>query len=174
MILESPALPVAEGDEVVLRCRSNSRSASGSSSSFFRDGVLVGKSAAGNLTIHSISRADGGVYKCQTGAGESPESQLTVMARGSAPSPEPSCCKRESKSSDDGARIWCLCPSRRPELVVCVQQSARQSPASSVFYFLWGRLWCCCWLPCCWSASGGSAKVRLPDLSNILLVKRHP
>lgn len=104
MILESPALPVAEGDDVTLRCRSDTAFPSGFSS-FYRDGVSVGRSATGNLTIHNISRAEGGVYKCKTGAGESPESQLTVMARGSAPSPEPPCCKRESKSPADGEEL---------------------------------------------------------------------
>lgn len=137
MILESPALPVAEGDDVMLRCRSNTAFPS-AFSSFYRDGVPVGRSATGNLTIHDISRAEGGVYKCKTGAAESPESQLTVMARGSAPSPEPSCCKRESKSSADGVQIWsrgAVCV--QPELLAFVQQS-RQTPLSSVFCFLWG------------------------------------
>lgn len=105
MILESPALPVAEGDDVTLRCRAQTPVSSGLST-FFRDGVPIGRSSTGNLTIHNISRAEGGVYKCTTGAGESPGSQLTVTARGSAPSSESSCCKRETKSSDYGVQLW--------------------------------------------------------------------
>lgn len=107
MILESPALPVAEGDEVVLRCSaetpSSSTPSSSALSSFYRDGVLIRRSSTGTLPIHSISMAEGGVYRCSTGAGESPESQLTVVARGSAPSSE-SCCNGEKPS--DGVQIW--------------------------------------------------------------------
>lgn len=107
VILESPALPVAEGDEVVLRCSTQTPSSSALSSStrfsFYRDGVLIRRSSTGTLPIHSVSMAEGGVYRCSTGAGESPESQLTVVARGSAPSSE-SCCSGEKPS--DGVHIW--------------------------------------------------------------------
>lgn len=82
MILESPALPVAEGSDVTLRCRAKTPSAS-TQADFFKDGALVKRSHDGNMTIRSISRAEGGVYKCNTsGAGHSAESQLTVLARG--------------------------------------------------------------------------------------------
>lgn len=82
MILESPALPVAEGSDVTLRCRAKTPSAS-TQADFFKDGVSVKRSHDGNMTIRNISRAEGGVYKCNTsGAGHSAESQLTVIARG--------------------------------------------------------------------------------------------
>ncbi|TNM93880.1 hypothetical protein fugu_002056 [Takifugu bimaculatus] len=82
VILESPALPVAEGSNVTLRCRAKTPSAS-TQADFFKDGALVKRSHDGNMTIRSISRAEGGVYKCNTsGAGHSAESQLTVLARG--------------------------------------------------------------------------------------------
>lgn len=82
VILESPALPVAEGSDVTLRCRARTPPA-GTQADFFKDGVLVKRSHDGNMTIRSISRAEGGVYKCNTsGAGHSAGSQLTVMARG--------------------------------------------------------------------------------------------
>ncbi|XP_011618275.2 low affinity immunoglobulin gamma Fc region receptor II-a-like isoform X1 [Takifugu rubripes] len=81
VILESPALPVAEGSDVTLRCRAKTPSAS-TQADFFKDGALVKRSHDGNMTIRSISRAEGGVYKCNTsGAGHSAESQLTVLAR---------------------------------------------------------------------------------------------
>lgn len=82
MILESPALPVAEGSDVTLRCRAEPPSAS-APADFFKDGVLVKRSHDGNVTIRNISGAAGGVYQCNTsGAGHSAESQLTVVARG--------------------------------------------------------------------------------------------
>lgn len=96
---------MAEGDDVTLRCRSAKPSSPALRAAFYRDGVSVGDSSTGDMTIHSISRAGGGVYKCRAGAGDSPESQLTVMATGSAPSPESSCCTRETTSSDYGVQI---------------------------------------------------------------------
>lgn len=82
MVLEGPALPVAEGDDVTLRCREKTPSSS-LQADFYKDGVLVVRSYTGTMTIHNISRAEGGLYKCKTsGAGESPGSQLAVMTRG--------------------------------------------------------------------------------------------
>uniref|UniRef100_A0AAQ6I9Z7 Ig-like domain-containing protein n=1 Tax=Anabas testudineus TaxID=64144 RepID=A0AAQ6I9Z7_ANATE len=79
VILESPAHPVREGEAVTLRCTSKETSSSSLTADFYKDGLLIGSSSTGNLTIHSISKSDEGLYKCSiSGAGESAESRLTV------------------------------------------------------------------------------------------------
>ncbi|XP_049425143.1 low affinity immunoglobulin gamma Fc region receptor III-A-like [Epinephelus fuscoguttatus] len=80
VILESPALPVMEGDDVTLRCR-NKTTSSTLTAEFFKDGRLMRSSSTGNMTINSVSKSDEGLYRCRiSGAGESPESQLAVTA----------------------------------------------------------------------------------------------
>ncbi|XP_056225649.1 Fc receptor-like protein 5 [Seriola aureovittata] len=78
VILESPVLPVMEGDAVTLRCRHKSDSTN-LSSSFYKNGCLIKRVSDDNMTISSFSRSDEGLYKCSvSGAGESAESWLTV------------------------------------------------------------------------------------------------
>uniref|UniRef100_A0A3B4TFQ1 Ig-like domain-containing protein n=1 Tax=Seriola dumerili TaxID=41447 RepID=A0A3B4TFQ1_SERDU len=78
VILESPALPVTEGDDVTLRCR-NKTPASDLTAGFYKDGVFIRNSTTGNMTIHNVSKSNEGLYKCNiSGAGESAESWLTV------------------------------------------------------------------------------------------------
>ncbi|XP_036002892.1 low affinity immunoglobulin gamma Fc region receptor II-a [Fundulus heteroclitus] len=84
VILESPVLPVTEGDAVILRCILNEASSSSNLTQFYKDGRLIGSSSAGIITILDVSKSDEGLYKCDvTGAGGSPESWLSV--RGSKP-----------------------------------------------------------------------------------------
>ncbi|XP_031706786.1 low affinity immunoglobulin gamma Fc region receptor II-b-like [Anarrhichthys ocellatus] len=79
VILESPVLPVTEGDDVSLRCRT--KSTSNLTAEFYKDGVLIGSSSTGNITVPGVSQADEGLYKCAvSGAGGSSESWLTVRA----------------------------------------------------------------------------------------------
>ncbi|XP_044198136.1 muscle, skeletal receptor tyrosine protein kinase-like [Thunnus albacares] len=85
VILESPALPVMEGDDVTLSCKNiNTMTFSSNlttSTSFYKDGFLMATSSTGNMTIHSISQSDEGFYKCNiSGVGQSPGSWLTVRA----------------------------------------------------------------------------------------------
>ncbi|XP_056225519.1 low affinity immunoglobulin gamma Fc region receptor II-like isoform X2 [Seriola aureovittata] len=78
VILESPALPVTEGDNVTLRCR-NKTPASDLTAGFYKDGVFIRNSTTGKMTIHNVSKSNEGLYKCNiSGAGESAESWLTV------------------------------------------------------------------------------------------------
>ncbi|XP_049923090.1 low affinity immunoglobulin gamma Fc region receptor II-a-like isoform X2 [Epinephelus moara] len=78
VILESPALPVKEGDAVTLRCR-NKTTSSTLTAEFFKDGRSKGSSSTGNMTVHHVSKSDEGLYKCSiSGAGESPGSRLAV------------------------------------------------------------------------------------------------
>ncbi|XP_071315007.1 low affinity immunoglobulin gamma Fc region receptor II-a-like [Trachinotus anak] len=80
VILESPVLPVMEGEAVTLRCR-NRATSSNLTADFYKDGLFIGSSSTGNMTIASVSKFDGGLYTCSiSGAGESPASRLTVRA----------------------------------------------------------------------------------------------
>lgn len=79
VVLESPVHPVQEGEPVTLRCTNEMTSSSNLTTKFYKDDILVGSSSTGNMTIHSVSTSDEGVYKCKiSGAGESPDSWLAV------------------------------------------------------------------------------------------------
>ncbi|XP_056225527.1 low affinity immunoglobulin gamma Fc region receptor II-b-like isoform X2 [Seriola aureovittata] len=89
VILESPALPVTEGDNVTLRCR-NKTPASDLTAGFYKDGVFIRNSTTGNMTIHNVSKSNEGLYKCSiSGAGESAESWLTVRVSAHFPVKHP-------------------------------------------------------------------------------------
>ncbi|XP_072232982.1 low affinity immunoglobulin gamma Fc region receptor III-A-like [Leuresthes tenuis] len=78
LILETPVLPVNEGEAVTLLCRSRTTSYS-NLTQFYKDGSFIRSSPTGNLTIKRVSKSDEGLYKCNiSGAGDSPESWLAV------------------------------------------------------------------------------------------------
>ena len=78
VILESPVLPVTEWDDVTLSCRKKN-TFSNLPADFYKDGLHVGSSSTGEMSIHSVSKSDKGLYKCNiSGVGESPESWLAV------------------------------------------------------------------------------------------------
>uniref|UniRef100_A0A8C7RNN9 Ig-like domain-containing protein n=1 Tax=Oncorhynchus mykiss TaxID=8022 RepID=A0A8C7RNN9_ONCMY len=77
VILESPALPVTEGDYVTLRCRYQG-TPSDLTADFYKDGSLIRTETTGEMTIPAVSKSDEGLYKCNTSEGESPESWMTV------------------------------------------------------------------------------------------------
>ncbi|XP_078020088.1 cell adhesion molecule CEACAM20-like isoform X1 [Epinephelus lanceolatus] len=80
VILESPVLPVEEGNNVTLTCRKKMSSLH-LTAGFYKDGLLIRSSSTGEMTIHSVSKSDEGLYKCHiSGAGESPESWMAVRA----------------------------------------------------------------------------------------------
>ncbi|XP_067380117.1 low affinity immunoglobulin gamma Fc region receptor II-like [Channa argus] len=79
VILESPVLPVMEGDSVILRCRMNTSLSV--VTYFYKDSVkiLVANSSTGEITIRSVSKSDEGLYKCYiSDVGESPQSLLII------------------------------------------------------------------------------------------------
>uniref|UniRef100_A0A3B3VXI8 Ig-like domain-containing protein n=1 Tax=Poecilia latipinna TaxID=48699 RepID=A0A3B3VXI8_9TELE len=79
LILEIPALPVMEGDEVVLRCRTREKLSGNNSSTFYKDELFIGSSVRGSITLQRVSKYDEGNYRCHmSGVGESPDSFLTV------------------------------------------------------------------------------------------------
>ncbi|KAM3591000.1 uncharacterized protein V6R79_020369 [Siganus canaliculatus] len=85
LILEVPALPVMEGDNVTLRCsyreKGEEGSSSGFSAAFYQDQVFKGNEPAGVKTLSPVTKDHEGLYKCQHSTfGDSPESFLTVTA----------------------------------------------------------------------------------------------
>ncbi|XP_038587702.1 low affinity immunoglobulin gamma Fc region receptor II-like isoform X2 [Micropterus salmoides] len=86
VILESPALPVMEGEALTLQCRDKKKTSSNLTADFYKDGRLIRSSSTGNMTIHSVSVSDEGLYKCIiTDVGESAESWLAVREKPKEP-----------------------------------------------------------------------------------------
>lgn len=78
MILESPVLPVSEGDNVTLRCR-NKTTSTNLPADFYKDSDLMESSTSEEMTINNVSKSDEGLYKCNvSGVEVSPGSWLTV------------------------------------------------------------------------------------------------
>uniref|UniRef100_A0A669DZK2 Ig-like domain-containing protein n=1 Tax=Oreochromis niloticus TaxID=8128 RepID=A0A669DZK2_ORENI len=78
VILQSPVLPVMEGDDITLLCKTKT-TPSNLPAAFYKDGSLIRKQPTGHMTIQHVSRSDEGLYKCDiSGHGESPSSWITV------------------------------------------------------------------------------------------------
>ncbi|XP_065326190.1 low affinity immunoglobulin gamma Fc region receptor II-like [Pelmatolapia mariae] len=83
VILQSPVLPVMEGDDVTLLCKTKT-TPSNLPAAFYKDGSLIRKQPTGYMTIQHVSRSDEGLYKCDiSGHGESPSSWITVTGKSS-------------------------------------------------------------------------------------------
>ncbi|XP_074479838.1 cell adhesion molecule CEACAM20-like [Sebastes fasciatus] len=78
VILQSPVLPVMEGDDVTLLCRT--KTSSSLPADFYKDGTLIRTEPAGHMTLYHVSRSDEGLYKCLISSDESP-SQLAHCHR---------------------------------------------------------------------------------------------
>uniref|UniRef100_A0A669EEN0 Ig-like domain-containing protein n=1 Tax=Oreochromis niloticus TaxID=8128 RepID=A0A669EEN0_ORENI len=87
VILQSPVLPVMEGDDVTLLCKTKT-TPSNLPAAFYKDGSLIRKQPTGHMTIQHVSRSDEGLYKCDiSGHGESPSSWITVTEKPTTTSP---------------------------------------------------------------------------------------
>ncbi|XP_005755684.1 Fc receptor-like protein 4, partial [Pundamilia nyererei] len=76
VILQSPVLPVMEGDDVTLLCEE--KNSFNLTAAFYKDGSLIGNEITGHMIIQHVSRSDEGLYKCDiSGHGESPSSWIT-------------------------------------------------------------------------------------------------
>uniref|UniRef100_A0A8C2ZVC6 Ig-like domain-containing protein n=1 Tax=Cyclopterus lumpus TaxID=8103 RepID=A0A8C2ZVC6_CYCLU len=74
VILQSPVLPVTEGHDVTLSCRT--KTTSDLPADFYKDGSLIGRAPTGHMTLQRFSKSDEAVYKCNIGADDSPPSRL--------------------------------------------------------------------------------------------------
>ena len=77
VILQSPVLPVMEGEDLTLTCKT--KTSSNLPAGFYKDGSFIRTEPAGHMTIHHVSRSDEGLYKCNiSSVGESPPSWVSV------------------------------------------------------------------------------------------------
>ncbi|XP_014835720.1 PREDICTED: high affinity immunoglobulin gamma Fc receptor I-like, partial [Poecilia mexicana] len=81
VILQSPVLPVMEGDDVTLSCRAKNQPQN-LPAAFYKDGSFIGDGPSGHMTLLHVSSSDEGLYKCSiSGQGESPSSRISVEGR---------------------------------------------------------------------------------------------
>ncbi|XP_038586461.1 low affinity immunoglobulin gamma Fc region receptor II-like [Micropterus salmoides] len=81
VILQSPVLPVMEGHDVTLHCKTKTPT-SNLPAGFYKDGSLIRTEPTGHMTIHHVNKSDEGLYKCNIrGHGESPSSWISVTVK---------------------------------------------------------------------------------------------
>ncbi|XP_050923977.1 low affinity immunoglobulin gamma Fc region receptor II-like [Lates calcarifer] len=101
VILQSPVLPVMEGHDVTLHCKTKT-TPSNLPAAFYKDGSLIRTEPTGHMTIHHVTKSDEGLYKCNISSdGESPPSWITVTEKPTTPgpTPTPTSCSSSSPSS---------------------------------------------------------------------------
>ncbi|XP_038137455.1 Fc receptor-like protein 5 [Cyprinodon tularosa] len=81
VILQSPVLPVMEGDDVTLSCLTKT-TPSNLPAAFYKDGSLIRTEPKGHMTLHHVTSSDQGLYRCDIrGHGESPSSWISVEGK---------------------------------------------------------------------------------------------
>ncbi|XP_038157320.1 protein turtle-like [Cyprinodon tularosa] len=89
VILQSPVLPVMEGDDVTLSCLTKT-TPSNLPAAFYKDGSLIRTEPKGHMTLHHVTSSDEGRYRCNiSGHGESPHSWISVEEKPSTTPPPP-------------------------------------------------------------------------------------
>ncbi|XP_072543383.1 Fc receptor-like protein 5 isoform X2 [Salminus brasiliensis] len=79
VILESPAHPLNKGDPLTLHCLYRHTKSSNLTADFYKDGSLLQTQTTGEMTIHTVSKSDEGLYHCKLPeGGESPQSWISV------------------------------------------------------------------------------------------------
>ncbi|XP_033984171.1 low affinity immunoglobulin gamma Fc region receptor II-like isoform X2 [Trematomus bernacchii] len=107
VILQSPALPVIEGDDVTLTCRT--KMADPPSADFYKDGVSIRNESDGHMTLHHVNRSDEGLYKCRVqNKGESPESRLSVSEKPTTTASPPTSSSVSPTSTSTPPSFWLL------------------------------------------------------------------
>ncbi|XP_041821521.1 low affinity immunoglobulin gamma Fc region receptor II-a-like isoform X2 [Chelmon rostratus] len=137
VILQSPVLPVMEGDNVTLRCQTRTRP-SNLTAAFYKDGSHVRTEPTGHMTIQHASRSDEGLYMCHiSGHGESPPSWITVTGTPTMTPPPSSTAGLFSSSSSPPPLVVLLsappacCSVLLVGLVVLVRRCVRRKPTAS-------------------------------------------
>ncbi|XP_076835432.1 uncharacterized protein LOC143481337 [Brachyhypopomus gauderio] len=81
VILDSPVHHVTEGDPLTLYCLLRPTDTSDLRADFYKDGFLIQNQTAGEMTIHTVSKSDEGLYHCKhPERGESPHGWVLVRA----------------------------------------------------------------------------------------------
>ncbi|XP_029381823.1 Fc receptor-like protein 5 isoform X2 [Echeneis naucrates] len=97
VILQSPVLPVMEGHDVHLLCRT--KSPSNRPANFYRNDVLIGSEPEGHMTLRHVNKSAEGLYKCVVREKPSPSS--------TPPPPSPSWVTLVSSAPPpDSAPLW--------------------------------------------------------------------
>ncbi|KAM9335242.1 Fc receptor-like protein 5 [Symphorus nematophorus] len=97
VVLQSPVLPVMEGHDVTLTCRTK-RPPSNLTAAFYKDGSLIRTEPTGHMTIQHVSRSDEGLYKCHSSSdGESPPSWISVTGKPETTAPPTSAAPEVGK-----------------------------------------------------------------------------
>uniref|UniRef100_A0A8C5DDY1 Ig-like domain-containing protein n=1 Tax=Gouania willdenowi TaxID=441366 RepID=A0A8C5DDY1_GOUWI len=79
VLLQSPVLPVMEGQDASLSCRSKNAS-SNHTASFYRGSALIGTSPSGHMTLPGVSRSDEDFYSCSISGAQSESSWISITA----------------------------------------------------------------------------------------------
>ncbi|KAM4537336.1 uncharacterized protein PAE49_021679 isoform 2-T2 [Odontesthes bonariensis] len=87
VILQSPVLPVMEGGDVTLSCRTKTPPPN-PPAAFYKDGSLIRAEPTGHMTLLHVNSSDEGLYRCSiSGHGESPPSWISVTGEGYSDKP---------------------------------------------------------------------------------------
>ncbi|KAK2863482.1 hypothetical protein Q5P01_003015 [Channa striata] len=105
VILQSPVLPVMEGHDVSLQCKTEDSSEL--PADFYKDGSLIGTEPTGHMTIHHVTKSDEGVYKCHISSrGESPPGWIYVTGKTTSTPPPTFTSSPPPSSTSPSSHLW--------------------------------------------------------------------